>query len=164
MLANIEKLINRLTGIISRIGQVLLFSMVIFICISVVLRNANHPLIGNIEITTLLMVAIVNIGMLYAQSQEGHIKIGLVIDKLPHRIQQLMDIIESLLTLIVTFIIMLVYYNVSIRFFQSPEYTDLLGIPLYPLKFIIFVSFLLWTLIVAMKFLKKLISFLKLEG
>ncbi|WP_419865712.1 TRAP transporter small permease [Bacillus dakarensis] len=116
----------------------------LFLTISSALRSGNHPILGDVEITSLLMVCIIFFGIPYTQSKDAHIKIGLFADRLPWYLQKVLDITSSILTFFMASIISIVYYHTTLRYIENPEFSVLLNIPLLPFKILIFILSLLW--------------------
>lgn len=151
--------IRSLTNKVKLLGFAVLTIMAVFLAASSVLRTGGKPILGDIEITSLLMVVLILFAIPFTQANDAHIKIGIVVDRLSWRKQKFLDICGSILTLLFAALIAVVYYLTTIRYVVKPTFTSLLDIPLYPFKFLIFFSAVLWILVCIDKIVQDIQSF-----
>src|SRR5699024_5635384 len=131
----------------------------VFITFGVLNRLLFTPIIGDVELVQLGMIVIIMFGLVYSESIEGHISIGLIVDRFPSKYQRLLSIVSSLLTSIVALVIAYVFLNLSIDYFTNTKLTtNLLRIPYFPFDFFIFIVFLGWGLMAFTKMILKMID------
>ena len=115
----------------------------------------NSPVTGTIEIGTYMLLVIVTLGWCSIALADGHIKVDLVVNRLPKRAQFI--IINS--TLILSFIILLfATWSNGIAAMGDARYTSILKIPDIPFKWVMTVGFGLFcicTLVVIIENLRK---------
>jgi TRAP-type transport system small permease protein len=161
MMEKISRGIRFITTIASYVGFAMLIIMMLFLSCASILRSVGHPILGDIEVTSLLIVITIFMGIPFTQSIDGHIKIGILVDRLPMRFQKFTDIMSSFLTFCVASMIGIVYYQTAMRYLiENPKFTDLLNFPLYPFKFLIMLSAVLWALECIPTFINDIKSFL----
>lgn len=136
--------------------------MMSFIAVAVISRAIFVPIIGDVELVKLGMVILIMCGLAYTQHVDGHISIGLVVDKLPIKVQKALDVFANLLIMIVAMTISLVFINVGIKHKTELQLsTDLLSIPFYPFDFIIVLGFAMWSLESLLKLIKSVNDLIK---
>lgn len=143
----LTNVVRSLTRVTSWIGLITLFMMMVFIPIGVISRELGHPVLGDVELVQLGMVVLIMFGLGYTQSVNGHIAIGIVVDRFSQRAQAIIDIFAYTLTLIISWIISWVFVgNAMANMLGMKLTTDLLNIPFFPFKFCIVIGFFLWGL------------------
>ena len=63
--------------------------MLIVIVGAVVARWVGKPFTGQIEIVELLMIILIMSGISYAQSNNGHVEVGIIVENLNRKFKQL---------------------------------------------------------------------------
>ncbi len=98
----------------------------------------NKPILGTVEISSYLLVIFCFTGIAFTQSQQGHINIELVTQRLPASIQRTLKIITLILSLAVFAVIT---WQMAIAFWRSWEMQEVrwgaLPLPVWPVKFVI---------------------------
>ena len=98
----------------------------------------NSPVTGAIEISTYTLLVIVALGWCSLALVDGHIKVDLVVDRLPKRAQFI--IVNA--TLILSFILLaLATWACGIGAMGDPRYTSILKIPDIPFKWVMTAGF-----------------------
>ena len=141
------KLLNYLTVIYKYVAIAVLMFLMFFITYGVISRLWFTPLKGDIELVQLGMVVLIMFGFLYTESIDGHISIGLIVDRFPEKYQTFLNIISHLLKFVITLVVAIVFLNLVMDHFTGTrKLTDLMRIPYYPFEFMIFLGFLGWSL------------------
>lgn len=152
-------IVNILTGITRYIALTAMIVMVFFITYAVISRSFFTPVMGDIEIVQLGMIVLIMCGLAYTQHIGGHIAIGLIVDKFSGRIQNICDIVASLLTSTITLTIGYIYIQVALNHKNHMQLsTNLLEVPYYLFDFIIVLGFVMWGLESILKLVKSIIS------
>lgn len=159
------KLLNYLTIIYKYIAIAVLMFMMFFITYGVISRLWFTPLKGDVELVQLGMIVLIMFGFLYTESIDGHISIGLIVDRFPEKHQIFLTIISNLLMFIITLVVAIVFLNLVMDHFTGTrKLTDLMRIPYYPFEFMIFLGFLGWSLMSLTKMIVTIKEILKKEN
>lgn len=143
----LQKTINRLTSITKGMALITMGFMALMIFVGVLSRTFFTPIVGDVEIVRLGMIVLIMCGLAYTQKADGHISIGIIVDKLPKKVQSALDIFGYLLTFVISVIISIIFFEVGMSHLSEMRLTtDLLSIPYYPFDFIIAIGFVLWGL------------------
>lgn len=135
--------------------------MALLITLSVLSRELlNAPVLGDYELVQLMMVAVIALGLPYAEYINSHVTIGLLVDRLSLRSQQLIDLFVHLL------VFACVMFIGTIQLLSSLEEmsgmfamkTPILSIPQYPFQFFLAIGFYFWGLERLLKFIYALIG------
>lgn len=141
------------------IAMVMSMFMMVFIFISVVARGFNFPILGDVELVQLSLVVMIMFGLSYAESENAHINIGLVVDRLPLRVQAALDILGNILVVVVSWVFAWVFYHSAMKeMTEQVIKSDLLSIPEFPFKFIIAIGTLLWGLVSLFKIISAVLK------
>lgn len=159
----LEKTIRSLTMLAQWGALGAIFLMMVLIAVSVLTRRLFHaPIIGDYELVQLLMVILIGLGVAYAESIDGHIKVGLLVDRFHAKWQTIIDIFISLLIVVVCMIVGTMQYKAGIRGMTTlPVSTSLLQIPHYPFQFLLGAGFFLWGLEALLKAIGKIVALSK---
>lgn len=136
--------------------------MMIFIFIAVVARSLNSPILGDVELVELSLVILIMFGLSYTETENAHISIGLIVDRLPERMQLIPEILSNLLITSVSWFFAWIFYNAALKeMLGTVIKSDLLSIPEYPFKLIIAIGTFLWGLVSLFKLIKTIIRLFK---
>jgi len=135
---NSAKLLIKARSSFNLVGLASIAAMMFLTSVDVALRYFfNRPMKGAFEISELLMVIVVFLGMAYTQSVKAHVSVDIFASRLPVKSQLIVDIITTALSL--SFFCLVVWRSAlhAVYVWQSGEYTDLLQIPMAPFKFLV---------------------------
>jgi len=136
----IKTWVQRFNYIIAMAGTALVFITMFITTTDVIGRYFRMPLPGAMEMSELALGAMVFLGWAYTQAEKGHIAIDIIFKRLPRRVKNILDIIIPLcgLTLIGLIGWQAIRFGMDSR--SSFEHTVDLGIPVWPLKLMIFIG------------------------
>jgi TRAP-type C4-dicarboxylate transport system permease small subunit len=118
------------------IGTVFIFLLGSLTIIDITGRVAFHrPLLGNLEMSELIMASIVFFCFGYSFTLDAHIRVDLLVTRLPSRIRIPLEVFTSLLVLLFLFIMS--WQGARIAFEQSEKHTDILAIPTFPFALLV---------------------------
>ncbi|MEH7177511.1 TRAP transporter small permease [Neobacillus vireti] len=117
------------------------------VTIFAILRSLNHPVLGDVELTQLAMVLLIMGSLAYTEKTNSHISIGIIVDRLPAKIQVIFDLAAHLLAFIFCLLVCWVFITES----DFSKSTDLLNISFYPFKLFIVMGFAAWGLEIIIK-------------
>jgi TRAP-type C4-dicarboxylate transport system permease small subunit len=115
-------------------GALVLFLMMMLTVVNIIGRNFfGSPLSGTTEICSFMLLLIIALGIGAAAFERRHIKVDLIMDRLPKKVQLNIDIVM----LILTFIYLgLMTWAAARQGLLPTRYTAAIGIPDTPFKWI----------------------------
>ncbi len=100
LMKKINDVIDVIVKNLNWIGAIVLFCMMLLTGLDVTLRYVfNNPILGSMEITEYMMVIVVCFGIAYCAVFRDHVRVDLVTSHLPARVQNILNIIASLVFL-----------------------------------------------------------------
>jgi TRAP-type C4-dicarboxylate transport system permease small subunit len=133
----LERKLARFLTILHYIGIVACFVMVFITVRHAIGRYAfNAPIIGNIEITCFSMVVLVFMVIAFTQMRHGHIEIGVIVDRFPLKVREIVAIIVDVL--IIMFLVWATWRTGMFAVKQTlRDYSDILMLPNWPFLYLI---------------------------
>nr|BBJ04182.1 membrane protein [Marinobacter nauticus] len=125
-----------------------LLAMVFIGALDVVLsRGLNLSVVGAREITELLMVAAALLGMALSQQRREHVRVTLLIDRLPPAVQGWLDRFSLLLSMQLMLAISVYGFHSTFQSFQSGEFSPgSLAVPIWPARLALSIGAMLMAL------------------
>jgi TRAP-type C4-dicarboxylate transport system permease small subunit len=150
------KIFNVLSKISVFIGVIALLMMVLVMTVSVACRIMGINFIGNVEMVEISLLVLVLCSLTYAQSEDKHITIGIIVDHLPKPIQHFLDLLSYVAIMVFCFVVAYSFMLTTIdQFSVTKATTTVFAVPLYLLKFIVVIGFFLWGVEAIHRFLVK---------
>jgi len=161
----IKKTVMLPSKILSQIGSVVLFVLVIMTAIDVTGRYLfSKPLPATYELTKFMFSITVFFGMAYFGILKRHIKINLLVDKFPPAAQNIIDSFTSLLSLGMC-IVLSWQAIVQTRVLQLDKLrSDIWHIPVFPFQLLVALALAVLALVLLADFLESLANVLKRGG
>ncbi len=154
-MTRIEKWLNWVCKLINTGAKCALFFMIFIPSVDVLLRVVfGKGILGAEELVSLVQVIIVFFALAYTASQKGHIGVDLIYDRLPQRVQ---PIINSTISFICAVLCLLTAWQTlkhAEETWGSSLTTVVLKIPIFPFEFLTTLGFLLTGLVFLIDFLK----------
>ena len=136
---SVEGTIRFVTRWLNWIAAAGLVAAMIVVCINVIGRGFfQSPLKGTVDISSLLGALIIAGAIPYTQVLKGHIRIGLFVDRLPHRVRYITECIMHLIGFALFAVISWQTILFCITTSEVGELSEVMKIPLVP--FAAFVS------------------------
>ncbi|WP_180271283.1 TRAP transporter small permease [Fredinandcohnia onubensis] len=158
----ITKVIDRSTSIIKWISMICLLFMVLATFVGVVFRMFGVPIIGNDEIVAIFQVFLIMFSLAFAQSEDRHITIGIIVDNFPTKVQVIIDRIGYTVTALFCFLVAYIFFKAGYHnLTEFHEKTLLLEFPHYFLKFITCLGFFLWGMEAVNRIIKSFLGLVK---
>ena len=144
----LESIVSWVSRKTAYISGFLIIVMMFTIIIDVLGRYfLNRPLVGGVEFNRTLLVVIVFFGLAFTQLNAGHIRIDLLLIRVPRKVRLILDIFALLLALIIYSIITYSTIPVTIRSIIIGEYeTGLISFPMWPARLLMSIGMLMFTL------------------
>lgn len=130
--------ISRLEKFMQIVAQMFVFVLMIITVANIVGRFFGYPVVGIIEASIILLVFILYLGLPYTQSQRGHVRVEMVVNLLPSRKREVVDIIALFIALAILSFMFWQTAVEGIRAFIVKTYQPgLISFPTWPGKLVI---------------------------
>ena len=134
----IRKVIHRCSLYMSYAGMVLLLPMMLLTSSEVVGRAVwSRPIPGSMELSSYMLAAFILLGLAYTQQVKGHVRVTMLVSRLPEVWALILDLITTLLSL---FIIALMAWQGWVVGIAEETVSDMLRIPQFPFRLLVFIG------------------------
>jgi TRAP-type transport system small permease protein len=158
---SVDSAFTSLCRILNIIGMVVLVFMMLLTVADVFLRYAfNRPIQGGTEITELMMVPLA-LGMGWCVLKDKTIKMGLIVDHLPQKVQNIITCITYTLGFFAFIFITWRTFLESARIERLNGMTAILNIPTYPFYGLLGFCFAVLTLAILITIIRNLVQVVK---
>jgi len=89
----------------------------------------NRPVQGTYELFGVFLPCIVLLGLAYAQAELAHVRITMVLERLPPILQRVFNIFTTLIAMVMTVLIGWFGYDLAMRFLTSGKLIDTIMVP-----------------------------------
>jgi TRAP-type C4-dicarboxylate transport system permease small subunit len=138
-----RKYIQQATLYVSYVGMILLIPMMLMTAVDVAGRALwLRPIPGAVELSSYMLAVFILLGVAYTHQVRGHVRVSMLLSRLPKRAGLTLDVVTILLSL---FIIALLVWQGWAVGMEERAVSDMLRIPQRPFKLLVAVgAFLLW--------------------
>lgn len=139
------------------VGAILLAGMMLLVAASVMMRYfINSPILGDMELIQIMLVGMVSFSMAYCASTRSHVRVKALIEKVPYRLQCIINFFVNLITL--GFILAVVRYSVAqgMVLWQRGFSTIIFKIPLFPFVFVLSFGFAVFAFVIVVEIIDSL--------
>lgn len=154
MIKRYINIVKKVSKGFENIAAVILFLTAVLVIVNVISRGVfNKPVVGTFDLILIFTTAMIALSIAYCAVGDGHISISVFIDKLPKRVQKVIDsIIGSISVFFLAFVTwhMVLYAN-AMRL--SGEVSLTIKFPHYPIILLLATGFGVLTLVVVGKVL-----------
>jgi TRAP-type C4-dicarboxylate transport system permease small subunit len=156
-----DRLIRTLTWRTAQIGQAALFFAMIIIVANVLSRIPWNPVPGTVELTEMAGAVLLAAGVAYTAAMKGHIMVGFFVDRYSPRVQAIVDIITNAISLFFIYLLARETFVFGGRMMARGFVTADLLIPIYPIIYLVGISFIMLSLVVLRDLIKAAILAVK---
>ena len=150
---------DRILGIMSAVGMVMIMFMMLAICAHVGMRYIfGTPLNWVIDVSTILLLYIAFLAAAWLLREEGHVAVDFILAQLKPRHQVLLQVINSLICVAVCAIITLYGVKETNTVWKLDLYVDM---PLEPPQWIVIIIIPLGSILLLIQFIRRTHGFLK---
>ena len=144
----LNSIIKKASTISFTLAVVCLASMIVYITIAVITRKGfNLCLPGVVETSAYAFVALTFLGLAYTLLTEGHIRINVVLDRLPQKVKPRIRLISDLLTAVFLIVITISSFKLWLEsFILGPTSPTELHTPMWIPQIVLPLGFLLFLL------------------
>ena len=138
-----RKWIQRATLYVSYLGMILLIPMMLLTSADVMGRAVwSRPIYGTVELSSYMLAIFILLGVAYTHQVKGHVRVSMLLSRVPRRAGLVLDVITILLSL---FIVSLLAWQGWVVGMEERAVSDMLRVPQRPFKLLVAVAaFLLW--------------------
>jgi TRAP-type C4-dicarboxylate transport system permease small subunit len=139
--AILARIITSLSRVLNIAGMVVLVAMMMLSVSDVFMRSVfNRPILGSMEVTEFMMVAL-SLGMGWCLLKGKVIKMGMIVDRLPPKIQGVITSITYIIGLAALVLITRWTFLESLKVKKMNSVSAILNIPTYPFYGLLAFSF-----------------------
>jgi TRAP-type C4-dicarboxylate transport system permease small subunit len=132
-MSRFEKIVNLLTRWLNWMAGAALIVVMVIVCANVIGRGFfETPVKGTVDIVSLLGAIVIGWAIAYTQVVKGHIRVDLLVQRLPHRIQYILDSVIDLFGLALFALISWQTIIFAKANFEVGELSEVLKIPITP--------------------------------
>ena len=106
----------------------------------VVGREFRRPIPAAFDLCSLAVALMIFFSWAHTQAKKGHVSIDLVFTRLPVRVQAVLDLISPVIGLFIAGVIAWQAIVFGSESLASGEFVDIIRIPLFPFKFMMFLG------------------------
>ncbi|MFH1480082.1 MAG: TRAP transporter small permease [Pseudomonadota bacterium] len=137
-LKGIKRAIQRFTLALSFVGMFLLIPMMLLTAGDVMGRVLwARPIPGAVEISNYMLAVFILLGIAYTHQVKGHVRVSILVSRLPHKVSFLVEVLGTLLSLFIIFILLWQGWEVGIH---ERTVSDMLRIPQWPFRLLVSVA------------------------
>jgi TRAP-type C4-dicarboxylate transport system permease small subunit len=131
----VRKTIQRCTLYTSYIGMILLIPMMLLTSAEVVGRAVwSRPIPGTMELSSYMLAIFILLGIAYTHQVRGHVRVTMLVSRLPRKWGIALDVITTLLSL---FIIAVMTWQGWVVGIEERTVSDMLRVPQFPFRLLV---------------------------
>ncbi len=154
MISLLEKFVHNLTLRTAQAAQLAMVLAMLIIVANVILRIPWKPIGGTVELVEMAGAILLALGVAYTAITKGHIMVGILVDRFPPRIQGIVDLVVTSISLFFSFILARELLFYAINMMEKGYETGHLKIPLAPSIYIVSFGFMMLTLVLLLDLIK----------
>ena len=137
-LTTIKKRIQRINYYLCLVGMFLLIPMMLLTAADVIGRAVwAWPIPGTVEICSYMLAVFILLGLAYTHQVKGHVRVSMLVSRLPERAGLIMDAMTTLLSL---FILSILAWQGWVVGIEERTVSDMLRIPQLPFRLLVSVA------------------------
>lgn len=130
-----KNIVQKLTRGAAYAGMALLIPMMLLTSADVVSSSLwTGPISGSMEISGFMLSVFVLLGIAYTQQVGDHVRVTVLIERLP---KKLAEIVKILTTGLMLFIVLIVMWQGWVHAFEAQDVSDMLRIPSLPFRLLV---------------------------
>jgi TRAP-type C4-dicarboxylate transport system permease small subunit len=134
-LSTISGVIQRITRSLCYAGMFLLIPMMLITAGDVIGRSIwDKPIPGTLELSSYMLAVFILMGVAYTHQVKGHVRVSMLLSRLPERVEDVLDVVTTLLSL---FIIAILAWQGWVVGIDERTVSDMLRIPQLPFRLLV---------------------------
>lgn len=135
MFGKFRNMVQKTTRALSYVGMAFIFPMMLLTSTDAAGRDIfSRPVRGAFEMSSLMLSIFILLGLAYAQQMKDHVRVTILIDRLPVRLSCTITIITTLLSM---FIVAVMSWQGIVVALESSSVTDMLRISQFPFRLLV---------------------------
>jgi TRAP-type C4-dicarboxylate transport system permease small subunit len=149
-----DAIIGRVASVIYGFGSGILGVLMVFTFVTVALRYFfNSPIKGDVDLSSYMMVLVIPSGLALTALRKKHIRVDVLTQLLPRRVQQGLSIFAHLLSLALISLMVWQTVESGLSYLSSGTRPTLTAIPYYPFVFICAIYLFVFGLVILRDFI-----------
>ncbi|MBW1716092.1 MAG: TRAP transporter small permease [Deltaproteobacteria bacterium] len=137
-LATVRKGIQRADFYICSVGMVLLIPMMLITAGDIIGRAVwSRPIPGAVELSSYMLAVFILLGVAYTHQVKGHVRVTMLVSRLPERAGLLLDAMTTILSL---FMISILAWQGWVVGIEERTVSDMLRVPQLPFRLLVSVA------------------------
>jgi TRAP-type C4-dicarboxylate transport system permease small subunit len=137
-LTTLGKAIQHVTRSLCYIGMFLLIPMMLLTAGDVIGRAAwSKPIPGTVELSSYMLAVFILLGVAYTHQVKGHVRVSMLVSRLPERAELVLDVFTTLLSLLIIAILAWQGWVVGI---EERTVSDMLRMPQLPFRLLVSIA------------------------
>lgn len=137
-----RQILEKISWCIKRVSEIMLFAMMALTMVDVAGRYIfNYPVQGSVELTELLMVAVIFCGIALSTLERGHVTVDLVAMAIKGRLRWIQKTLGDLVSFLIVGVLAFVCWGKAAEVSDYGDRTAVLFIPIAPAAY--FMAFML---------------------
>lgn len=142
-----RRLLDRATQLLSGVAGWLMLAMVVLLVAEIASRSVNRPLQLMAELSVFVMLIVVYLGFARCERDDEHVRLEIVVSRLPARWRAFLAVIsQSLALAVIGLLFYAVASNAWFAFRTNSSIEGIVNLPLWPTMFVMVVGMLFFTL------------------
>lgn len=144
----IHSALSTFTRYISWAGLAATFFLMVITTIDVILRKLpiNASIVGSYDMTEMGMVVIVFFGIAYFQSEHGHVRVEMFVEKFPYTVRCIVEGVVNLVEAVFGALMCYAAFQQISTLFERGTGTSVLRIPHWPFAVFMTIGLLIFTI------------------
>ena len=135
MFGKIRTFVQKITRLLGYVGMFFIIPMMLLTSADATGRDLlSRPVRGAFEINSLVLSVFVLLGLAYAQQMKDHVRVTVVLERLPEKLSTAVSIFTTLLCM---FIVAIMCWQGIIVGFECSSVSDMLRIPQLPFRLLV---------------------------
>ncbi len=152
----LEGVVDKLIGVVKRIGGAALVGMMVVTCVDVTFRAFGRPIFGAVEVVSFMATIVLACAMPQTEREHGHVGVDLFIRKTPPRVQALVGLLTNLASMLLFGLVAWQMYLYGFDMEKTGEVSMSLQFPSYYLVYLVAVAFTVLSLVILVECLDNL--------
>ncbi|MCL6478593.1 MAG: TRAP transporter small permease [Peptococcaceae bacterium] len=148
-----NKLINLINNRLKDLAAIVLVFIVLLVVVNIILRPFGKAIMGAYDLVVILTPVVISLSVAYCAVKNGHVAIGLLVERFPKRVQKIIDFITGSIFIVTLSIATWYLVQHADKMRQNKEVTTTILIPYAPFILLVAVGIGMLALVVLGKVL-----------
>ncbi len=159
--ALLQQYVTKIARIFDWIGRGFLVACILLVVCNIIGTLMGSPIPGTYEYIGVLTAVTISLSLAYCQVNKGHIRINILVDRLPMRVQAVLGIIGSIISAVLFGLVVYASYKSGMALLLEQRHIGNTPLLLAPIVFTVGLGCLLISLVLvvdALNFITKLVK------